>query len=288
MQHRIDALQPNTWPRPLTVTVQDGNLLCAFGPGRRYELQNSYSRSPHAQFLNVRTDESMRAFVQGWGPLYFRSDQQGKTPLTFPLAEYHAFRRRFAALHGLMEAVEVPLLERERLQEFVAAVEEYDKQSILYVPGKEAEELTIFRTAFCIQEATSAWVTGASASQVRSAIQWLVPMNTPAPRSVVDLVRRGKGHVPRTRWALDNLQETLRWMLWFDVFRKDPLYCCQECRFFFKSESRHERKFCDNPKCAKRATGRKWRKKDLKKKRLAKAKEDKQGKEKSNGTQEAR
>ena len=285
VQHHIDALQPNTWPRPLTVTVQDGNLLCAFGPGRRYELQNSYSRSPHAQFLNIRTDEGMRAFVQAWGPLYFRSDQQGKTPLTFPLAEYHAFRRRFAAVHGLMEAVEVPLLERERLQEFVTAVEEYDRQSNLYVPGKEAEELTWFRTAFGIQEAASAWVTGASARQVRSAIQWLVPMNTPAPLSVVDVVRSGKSHVVRTRWALDNLQETLRWMLWFDVFRKDPVYCCQECRMFFKSESKHERKFCDSPKCARRATGRKWRKKDLAKKRLLKEAEKKGT---SDGTQKTR
>jgi hypothetical protein len=286
MQHRINTTMPNTWLRPVTAIIQDGNLLCDFEPGKHYELQSSYDRSPHAQFLNATSDERMRAFVKAWGPLYLRTDQAGATLLTFPLAEYHAIRKRFAALRGLVDAIDAPRLERERLREFFEAVEEYDSQLSAPLVGVEADELQWFRQRFEVRGSMTDWVLEASPDEVRSAVQWIVPMNLAAPRASVSVVRKAGRRVLQAHWALDTLRDALHWMLWYDVFRRDPLICCQECRTFFKGGSKHDRKFCDNGLCARRVAARKWRKKDLADKRAAKQAE--KNKEKRNGTHKTR
>ncbi len=264
VQHRIDVIPENEWPRPSKVTIHGDSLECEFEPARYYDLQGSYRFSPHSQFLNARTDSEMSAFVKAWGPLYLRLDQPCAGVVTHALSEYHAKRRRLAAILGLINGIGEAAVERERLQEFLNADP----------PGHFA-----VRSAVRVLGSITEWAAQAKPTEVRSAIKAALHASVLAPSSFLKVVARGKKPFVTTQWAFPALETALSWMVWYDVYRNDPLYCCGECRRFFKSESRHERKFCDDPKtkCARRASGRNWRRKDLANKRLAKEANTKKG-----------
>jgi hypothetical protein len=278
-QHLIDESPPYEWHRPSKVTLQDGVLQCVLGD-RYYSLQDSYRLSPHAQFLNARTDSDLCVFVKAWGPLYVREDQRNTGITSHSLRELHAERRWLAALLGTFTAIESESAERESLQEFVEAAEEHDKISALYNLGKEAFPLVQVRDALHVQGSLSEWVSQATMREIRSAVHSVVEINsqTLAPLAGLRIVRRGKKSLLKSQWALFDLQTTLKWMIWCDFDRRDPLYCCEECRGFFKSESKHQRKFCNGPRCAKRVAARNWRRKDLAKKRLEKEANKERGK----------
>jgi hypothetical protein len=270
LQHHIDALSVHKWPRPSYVTLSSGTLRCELGNGR-YALQDSYRLSPHAQFLNARNDSEMCAFVKAWGPLYLHDGQRNSGIATFPLREFHAERRWLAALLGMFTSIESASAERESLQEFIEAAVEGDRCSASYDPNVEAFPLVQLRSACNVQESLSEWAAQATIGEIRSAVQFVVESYSPtlAPFSGLRVVREGRKSILKFMWALPDLQTALRWMVWYDFARRDPLYCCDECHRFFRSESKHARKFCGEV-CAKKVSARNWRKKDLKKKRLAK------------------
>jgi hypothetical protein len=284
VQHRIyaeswhRALRENEWPRPSRVVIHDGNLRCEFIPAKYYNLQDSYRQSPHTQFLNARTDSEMLKFVKTWGPLDLNFDPPTAGVVTNTLAKCHARRRQLTALIGLIGAIEDAAMERESLQEFLDAeaersgvdAEDFRRRH----PGQHYYQIDDFRLsvqrAFRVQGSLSEWVARASMTEIRSALEYVVEGTSIAPLSFLRVILHGDKSVVRNQWLFVSLEGALKSMVWFDLDRKDPLYCCQECRRFFKSESKHERKFCDDPRCAKRAARRNWRRRDLAKKRLAK------------------
>ncbi len=222
----------------------------------------------------------MSAFVKAWGPLYLRLDQPCAGVVTHALPEYHATRRRLAAILGLINGIGEAAVERERLQEYLTAVGEIYRRSNTYDPGIDSVGHFVVRSVVGAQGPITEWAKQAKVTEIRSAIKAVLHTSVLAPASFLKVVVRGKKSIVTTQWALPTLETALSWMVWYDVYRNDPLYCCGECRKFFKSESRHERKFCDDPntKCAKRASGRNWRRKDLANKRLAKEADTKGGK----------
>jgi hypothetical protein len=269
VQHHIDATPVCEWPRPSEVTLNGGILQCVLG-NRRYGLQDSYRLSPHAQFLNARTDSEMCAFVKAWGPLYLRYGEQNAGVVAFPLCEFHAERRWLAALHGMFRAIENSSAERESLLEFLEAAAEHDRCSALHDPNVEAFPLIQLRDAFRVQGLLSEWAAQVTMKEMRSAIQFVVENYSPtvAPFAGLRVIREGRKSILKFMWVLSDLQTALRWMVWYDFARRDPLYCCDECRRFFRSESKHARKFCGEA-CAKRVSARNWRKRNLAEKRLA-------------------
>ncbi len=267
------------------MTVHGGNLYCALQPNRHYEFEDAYERSPHTQFLNARTDEEIRIFVKAWGPLYVRSDQRIPGIALQPLSEYHAKRRWLAAFVGLMTAIQNARMERESFEEFVLAETETDRLSPAHDPDAEAFFLVLVRSEFRLQGALSEWTKQAPLPEIRAAIQFVLETYPIVLPLGLKALRHKKGFTLQGRWLLDNLETALRWMVWYDAFRTDPVLCCEECRKFFKPHSAHKRKFC-SPECARRLTARKWRRQDLAKKRLDKEKI--QERSKRNVTKKAR
>lgn len=287
LQHHIDAKICYGWLRPSEVAIRSGVLRCVVGD-RLYDLQESYAKSPHAQFLNVRTDADVVSFVKAWGPLYLSGDQRRAGIAEYPLAHFYAERRWLGALHGLIRSVENEPEQQGSLREFIEAAEEHDRCSSLHDPTTEPFPLVQLRDAFRVSGSLLEWAAQLNRSEVESAIKYIVEAYSPtlAPFLGLRVVRAGRKMRLESGWNLNDLETALRWMVWYDVYSKDPLYQCQECRRFFKSESKHKRKFCDDPKCAKRATGREWRRKDLLRKREAKEANERKGRK--HGTQKTR
>lgn len=229
----------------------------------------------------------MCAFVKAWGPLYLRDDQRNAGIATFSLREFHTERRWLAALLGMFRAIESSSSERESLLEFLEAAAEHAK---CFVPldNAEAIPLVLVRDKFKVKGVLSEWAAELRIAAVRSAVQFVAESYSPtlAPFGGLRVVRQGRKSILKFQWALTDLQTALGWMVWYDFARRDPLHCCEECRKFFKSESRHERKFCNDSRCAKRVSARNWRKKDLAKKRLAKKANKEKGE--TNVTQKTR
>jgi hypothetical protein len=213
-------------------------------------------------------------------------DQPRAGIVTNTLPECHARRRELAALIGLINAIQDDTMERESLQEYLEAEIErsrVERESLsLRHPGQHIYQIDDFkpsiRRAFSVQGSLSDWVAQASMTEIRSALEYVVEGTSIAPHSVLRVIRQGKKSAVKNQWQFVSLEGALRSMVWCDLDRRDPLYCCQECRRFFKSESKHERKFCDDPRCAKRAAGRNWRRRDLARKRLAKEANKERGK----------
>lgn len=269
--HHIDAIEGSLWWRPSEVTLHAGSLHCTLRPERRYDFEDAYKRSPHRQFLNARTDEEMRVFVKAWGPLYLSPDEQSAGIAVQPLSEYQARRKWLAAFVGLMTAIQNARMERESLEEFVLAETEKERLSPIHDPNAEAFFLVLVRAEFRVQGAFSEWTKQAPLPEIRAAARSVLETYSIVMPLHLKVARHKKGFNLKARWLLDDLETALRWMVWYDVFRADPVLCCEECRKFFKPDSAHKHKFC-SPECARRVAARNWRRKDLAKKRLAKEK----------------
>jgi hypothetical protein len=284
-QHRIDAPQGCTWPIPSKVTVEKGTIRCEFVSTTYYDLQSSYARSPHAEFMNATTDEQMVGFVKKWGPLYMQLLPQ--TPsVVHSLADYHARRQQLSAILSLTNSVEKAEIARESLRSFIDA--EHQISELSGSTGSKTEPLSIsgIRGYLGIRESLELWTNTASKKQLLSAIRLFLEREALCPAPLLKVNRIGGKNKLETQWPFLSLEAALRWMLWYDVERRDPLYCCMECRSFFKSESKHDRKFCNDSRCAKRVAARNWRRKDLAKKKQLK--EDTRFKGDKNVTHKAR
>ena len=163
-------------------------------------------------------------------------------------------------------------MDRESLEEFVLAETEKDRLSPIHDPDAEAFFLVLVRSEFGVHEALPEWIKQAPLPEIRSAIQFVLETYPIVIPLRLKVARHKKGFILQARWLLDNLETALRWMVWYDAFRTDPVLCCEECRKFFKPESAHKRKYC-SPDCGRRVAARNWRRKDLAKKRLAKEKD---------------
>jgi hypothetical protein len=280
-QHRINRQYiVQSWPRPVQVTQVGDNLECVFSSAKRYDLEASYQFAPHAEFLNAKTDSLMGAFVLNWGPLELNSDYKNTKTMTVRLREYSAARRLLAALQGIFKAVESLSFERQSLKEFLEAIAENARFSDEF-DGYESDDFQPLRQAFEINESLFGWVARIPNAQVRAANQWLLEDNLRSPSYIFDISSKDRKPTIRTRVALTDLKATLRWMIWYDVYQSTPLYCCPECKRFFRPPDRRLRKYCPDG-CSQRVAARTWKRKDAAKKRLLQELLKKE--ESSNGT----
>lgn len=273
-----------TWPRPSEVDLRDGNLCCEFKPARYYDLQNSYSSKseqglpnpPHVQFMNARGDAEMVEFVKAWGPLWMTVDEQRDArSVAHPLLRYQAERRWLTAVKELIHPVDEATSERERLAKFFKAEAELNKDSVA---------LLSFSLPFAIDGSLVEWAATAGIEDIHAGINFAIKLSNLAPPPDVWIDWKNKKRTPRAGWQFLDLEQALRWMVWFDGYHEDPVHCCQECRAFYKPDRKHERKFC-TVRCARRATSRAWERQKREKMRLAKEakqqRKTKQGKRKT-------
>jgi hypothetical protein len=218
--------------------------------------------------MNARQEDEMVEFVNAWGPLWMTFDEcRDARSVAHPMARYQAERRWITAIKELIHPVGGTISERERLTEYFEAEAELNKDSVA---------LLSFSLSFAVRESLVEWATTADIENVHAGINFAIKLSNLAPPPDVWIDWKNKKRTPNAGWQFLDLEQALRWMVWFDGYQEDPVYCCQECRTFFKSDSKHRRKFCSTSRCAQRVAARKWREKDLAKKRLAK--EAKQGK----------
>jgi hypothetical protein len=104
----------------------------------------------------------------------------------------------------------------------------------------------------------SAWCESASQSEIDGLCVHIVnecPFSWD-PRLKVERHRRSE--VVRVSLKMTSFFEALLWMIWQDVFLKRPFRFCVECGALIRCDTKHQRRFCDNPEtnCARRKTDR--------------------------------
>ena len=181
---------------------------------------------------------------------------------------------------GILAAFKQAERESESLLAFLEAEQERE-------PKDDPVTFLMLRLSFNIAGNLFDFVKSANSSTIQALIRYLIPIASDTLNGVkLICLDRGKKSVIEAGWDISDMQTALRWMIWYDEFTKHPVLCCQECRTVFRGKTAHVRKFCDDYRCARRVSARKWRRKDLALKRTAK--EAAQRKAKRDGTQKAR
>jgi hypothetical protein len=265
LNNRVNTLQDGKWPRCQDVISRDGELRCTLALDQTYDLTAAYKSDLHIRFANAHTDSRLIAFVRAWGPLYLPNAQVPQDGVvSLPLHRCHAYRRWLRAFLNLLSAFKWAENERAALLEFLHAEDErYDG---------EPESLRLLQNAFRITGAIADWVNRAELRTVRAATDYLVPIAPVHPLLVNLTCRRERNErYVAAGWTFLNLEEALRWMVWYDEFTQHPIICCQDCRTVFRVDSAHARKYC-SPECAHRATARIWQREYNKRKRRTRRK----------------
>lgn len=258
IQHHINDMR---WPRCRAVTLTDAILHCSLDFGPAFVLVEAYRRDLHIQFANANTDEGLIAFVRAWGPLSMSQRDKDAAAVSLPLGKVRAFQRWLRAVIGSLAAFKKAKGEREALLELLEA--EYGQEQYSPAPLPEPVSWSLLRAWLKVQgiEFTGTvadWLSSADIGSVRSATEMILSHVAAWPVAGEFVFRRrgNRGEV-EARWAIDDLKDALRWMVWYDEFTKHPIICCQECRRVFRGETAHVRKYCSY-ECAHRATGREW------------------------------
>jgi hypothetical protein len=137
-----------------------------------------------------------------------------------------------------------------------------DRTSNTYQAGKEPFSHSLLRYKFNYEGDSVVWAESASIDSVKKALVLFVEGCVSAPTGYMRVEERRSGFVLKPSFLLPNLWEALTWMVWLDEWNGWPPPVCLECHKVFPQLTAHERKYC-SPKCAHRATNRKWRRKDL-------------------------
>lgn len=255
LQNRINTID-GRWASCQSVVLRDGVLHCSLATERTYVLTEAYENDLHIRFANAETDHDLIAFVRGWGPLYLSEEQARSGAASLPLSYCRAVQRWLRALLDLLAAFKRAVGERAALLEFIEAEYEYEHNSPF--PPNEPGSLAALRHRFGISGNIVDWAKGADLSAVRSATDFLVPFASVGPQGAHLVCRRQRGQRQvQASWMVFNLEDALRWMVWYDEFTQHPILCCQECRKVFRGETAHARKYCTH-ECGHRATARNW------------------------------
>lgn len=233
------------WASCKSVTLRDGVLHCSLELNRTYVLTEAYENDLHIRFANANSDQELIDFFRGWGPLYIPN---GQIPLdgvvSLPMNLCRAYQRQSKALLGALTAFKWAEGERDALEELVKAectiLQPYSLDEIFPSVGITSTD----------------WVKGASLPEIRVATNRLVRSVTGASFALdLNCKRTGKGRQVEAGWSFLNLEEALRWMIWYDEFTQHPVVCCPECRTVFRGETKRVRKYCSE-KCGHKATAR--------------------------------
>lgn len=250
-QQRTNALSVE-WHSCRTVTLRDGVLHCLLETEKPYDLAEAYEDNLHVRFANADSDKELMDFIRAWGPLWIPDAiliPNGQIPpggvVDLPLARCREYQRQMKALIGALTAFKWGEREREALEELIQTESAVSGDS----PYTVADFLGIRGDAL-------EWAKGASIADVRAATNRLVDSNaTPAFALKLSLWRSRSERMVQAGWSFMNLQDALRWMVWYDEFTQHPVICCPECRRVFRGETKRVRKYCST-ECGHRATAR--------------------------------
>ena len=254
------------------MNLHDGQVHCVLALDRTYDLIKAYSRRPHLAFLKLKTDQDLVFFVQTWGPLYLvggRRDELQQGVSVKPVKEYWLFQQWFKALVKLLRAFKQSRDERKFLLEFLAADFEREQASPIAAPGDRPFLNVSLKMLFSLEEDPVRWIEQANLRSVRKAVAFVLDsMPLVKGASLQAMWKDGRPQIG-TRWNVDTLLDALRWMVWHDEWLHHPLLFCQECDEPFRPRTAHPRMYC-SPECGHRVAARKWRKRNLQKKKKRK------------------
>ena len=113
-----------------------------------------------------------------------------------------------------------------------------------------------------------AWARSASIGDIRRVLASSVEDTLRSPRgSGFCVTVQGKRFTIRPSYQLYSLWNALIWMVWFDEWNRWPPRACPECQKIFRPSTAHKKKYCDYA-CAHRAANRKYRRQDLRRRKL--------------------
>jgi hypothetical protein len=267
-QHHIHAVAPRLWPRCTKVELRDGLLFCALNVDRQYDLVDAYRKDPHVQFMNCEKVDDLVNFTRAWGPLHLvlaPSDiTRGRAVRR--LDECQAHQKWLRAARRLIDVCRGRGDWRVSLVEFLSAESEIDRTSNVYNPGRAPFLHQALQLEFQFQVDPTTWTASADIGSVQRAAIFCVEVMVKGPRGGLRVEREGRGFEVTPSFELPTLWDALTWMLWYDEWNQRPPRACLECRRIFRPPTAHDRKYCSY-ECAHRVTNRKWRRKDLRKKR---------------------
>jgi hypothetical protein len=219
----------------------------------------AYKKNLHVRFANADTDKKLLDFIWVYGPLTLpRLGVPGSGIVLSPLGRCRQFQRSLRARINLLNAVNREG-EREALLEYVNVESEVPR---IIFPHREPFMVSQLRKLFPGIHGVDA-IKGLDAHQVRRASDYLI--STIRARAGLRCEHAGSRRFVKPVWLLDNLRDALSWMVWYDIFTRHPIMCCQECRKVFRGRTLQARKYCSH-KCGHRATARDWQRKYNKRK----------------------
>jgi hypothetical protein len=221
-------------------------------PEKSYVLMEAYEDNLHVRFANADSDKELMDFFRAWGPLWIPNAiliPDGRTPpdgiVDLPLARCREYQKQMKALIGALTAFKWGEREREALEELI--------QAEIAMNG---DLFSTLADIWGIRGDALEWAKSASIADVRRVTSCMVESIVGSMLSMKLSLSRSRGERKvQAGWTFMNLEDALRWMVWYDEFTKHPVICCPECRKVFRGETARPRKYC-SPECGHRATAR--------------------------------
>jgi hypothetical protein len=260
------------WMRCRRATIEDGILVCDLDWNQTYDLEKSYQKDPHLQFLNCTSDEDLLRFTRTWGPLYLRTtgaaDDEWKTgKVRRSLAEYRTALRRFRAVKEILESAKGNGDQRTALSEFLRADEEAHQLSTPGEPDELPHHQFTLKLVHRIDGSIFDWIGDSPIAAVRQALKYCVECEVKMPWTCgVRVIPHKWGTRVVPSYGLPTLRDTLDWMVWFDEWNANPPTACPACHKVFRPNSLHKMKYCSYP-CAHRIAMQNYRQRRAKRKR---------------------
>jgi Family of unknown function (DUF6076) len=243
-----------SWPRCSQVELQGEDLICKVDRQRSYDFTDERPQLP-VRFMNLKTDDELKAFVTTWGPLWLGPEESF---VRSPRAAYWAFQVKLRAETMLLRSLQCG--DKASLQ--TALVNYIQAEDAFWGISHEGVGLTKSLASLAVFGMGSPVdikdrIPKAALSELREWAAIFVGFYsvTYAP------------HVTWNRWkiqitwipSLISLADAIEWGLWKSLTGTRAITACEECGTFFLPESAHRMKFCTY-KCAHRVAVRMWRK----------------------------
>lgn len=263
------------WPRcGDEISISGRSIRCDLDYQAAYDLLTAYRKAPHALFLNMKTDADLVDFLKRFGPLYL--DRQDGSPVG-SADVYWKFQQWLKRLLQLIAALKKNRGVRMNLLTFLEADIEWHRVNRGYRLRAPAT-LALARltaTRYAGQTASmSQWLETAPDPAIREGAATTIRMSICFEGRLQVVLGRHRAELfaaPTFR----SLGDALEWMCWRDEQRERPMFFCIECGKAVFPDTAHERKYC-GPKCAHRATGRNWSRRDRARKKATERNEERE------------
>jgi hypothetical protein len=249
LQHRINTTVSANWYRCQKVVFDGGDAIWELSRTGKYDLIGAYERKPHRQLIEAVDDDSLRAFVRAWGPLaHIRPTAwNGRTPVV----AYRHERDTLAAWTRLIAEIQDSGNVRKAVGDLLRLDSEPYVIHVRQLVGAMVHQGAV------LDDELEGRIADASESEIQAVCSFLVGAFPISGIPAFQLHSNRNGYEVRATLGIYSLVPALYWMVWQDIFRKEPLRFCEECSHIIPQTSRHERKFCST-ECARRKTVREW------------------------------